>query len=205
MWGTRAINDLQRLTVSLRGGFEQQPQCQLFRFTGQLDTYSDKQFVEFMFNLPVSLKIGLGVDLLWLVAESRMMRVKTDLTQTSLLLLNKAKVQIKPGLTWRFNWFVDGDHLWHGLGAHAGYEFIMHHNDELKTSDAGFSSEIIGTTETAESWYANLVSVGLKYDLSDQFAGAPMAPIIKGFMKFPVSGKHLVNASSVGFQMTIHF
>ena len=48
MWGTRAINDLQRLTVSLRDGFEQQPQCQLFRFTGQLDTYSDKQFVEFL-------------------------------------------------------------------------------------------------------------------------------------------------------------
>ena len=46
--GTRAINDLQRLTVSLRGGFEQQAKCQLFRFTGQLDTYSDKQFVEFL-------------------------------------------------------------------------------------------------------------------------------------------------------------
>jgi len=44
----RAINDLQRLTVSLRGGFEQQAQCQLFRFTGQLDTYSDKKFVEFL-------------------------------------------------------------------------------------------------------------------------------------------------------------
>lgn len=161
--------------------------------------------LEFMFNLPVSLKIGLGIDLLWLVAESRMMRVKTDLTQTSLLLLNKAKVQVKPGLTWRFNWFVDGDHLWHGLGAHAGYEFIMHHNDELKTSDAGFSSAIIGTTETAQSWYANLISVALKYDLSDQFAGAPMAPIIQGFMKFPVSGKHLVNASSVGFQVIMHF
>ena len=48
IWGTRAINDLQRLTVTLRGGFEQQAKCQLFRFTGQLDTYSDKQFVEFL-------------------------------------------------------------------------------------------------------------------------------------------------------------
>ena len=46
--GTRAINDLQRLTVSLRGGFEQQARCQLFRFTGQLDAYSDKQFGEFI-------------------------------------------------------------------------------------------------------------------------------------------------------------
>lgn len=46
--GTRAINDLQRLTVSLRGGFEQKARCQLFRFTGQLDAYSDKQFGEFI-------------------------------------------------------------------------------------------------------------------------------------------------------------
>ncbi|MEB3321025.1 MAG: STAS domain-containing protein [Cyanobium sp.] len=46
--GARAINDLQRLTVSLRGGFEQQAHCQLFRFTGQLDAYSDKQFSDFI-------------------------------------------------------------------------------------------------------------------------------------------------------------
>lgn len=46
--GAGAINDLQRLTVSLRGGFEQQANCQLFRFTGQLDAYSDKQFGEFI-------------------------------------------------------------------------------------------------------------------------------------------------------------
>jgi anti-anti-sigma factor len=39
-----AINDLQRLTVSLRGGYERQPHCVLFHFTGQLDAYSDKQF-----------------------------------------------------------------------------------------------------------------------------------------------------------------
>jgi anti-sigma B factor antagonist len=46
--GAGPINDLQRLTVSLRGGFEQQAKCQLFRFTGQLDAYSDKQFAAFI-------------------------------------------------------------------------------------------------------------------------------------------------------------
>ena len=46
--GTRAISDLQRLTVSLRGGLSQQARCQLFTFTGQLDAYSDKQFLEFV-------------------------------------------------------------------------------------------------------------------------------------------------------------
>jgi len=35
---------LQRLTVSLRGGFEQRNGCLVFHFTGQLDAYSEKQF-----------------------------------------------------------------------------------------------------------------------------------------------------------------
>ena len=46
--GAEAIADLQRLTVSLRGGCQQQPQCLLFSFTGQLDAYSDKQFLDFV-------------------------------------------------------------------------------------------------------------------------------------------------------------
>jgi len=42
--GTRPITELQRLTVSLRGGFEQRQGCLVFHFTGQLDAYSEKQF-----------------------------------------------------------------------------------------------------------------------------------------------------------------
>ena len=45
---TGAITDLQRLTVSLRGGCERREECLLFSFTGQLDAYSDKQFTEFI-------------------------------------------------------------------------------------------------------------------------------------------------------------
>lgn len=34
--------------MSLRGGFEQQDGCLLFSFTGQLDAYSEKQFLAFI-------------------------------------------------------------------------------------------------------------------------------------------------------------
>jgi len=44
---TGPISELQRLTVSLRGGFEQQNGCLVFHFTGQLDAYSEKQFMEY--------------------------------------------------------------------------------------------------------------------------------------------------------------
>ena len=48
VWGTGAISELQRLTVSLRGGFKQSGGCLVFHFTGQLDAYSEKQFVEYV-------------------------------------------------------------------------------------------------------------------------------------------------------------
>ena len=45
--GLEPISELQRLTVSLRGGFEQKDRCLVFHFTGQLDAYSEKQFSEY--------------------------------------------------------------------------------------------------------------------------------------------------------------
>ncbi|MEB3351052.1 MAG: STAS domain-containing protein [Cyanobacteriota bacterium] len=62
---TRAgtINDLQRLTVSLRGGFEQLPRCLLFTFTGQLDAYSDKQFSAFVASQRLGSGLPVVIDL----------------------------------------------------------------------------------------------------------------------------------------------
>ena len=58
-----AITDLQRLTVSLRGGFQQQDGCLLFGFTGQLDAYSEKQFLAFITDHLTSTPQPLVIDL----------------------------------------------------------------------------------------------------------------------------------------------
>ncbi|MEN9860423.1 MAG: hypothetical protein RLZZ515_905, partial [Cyanobacteriota bacterium] len=58
-----AITDLQRLTVSLRGGFQQQDGCLLFSFTGQLDAYSEKQFLAFITDHLTSTPQPLVIDL----------------------------------------------------------------------------------------------------------------------------------------------
>jgi anti-anti-sigma factor len=57
------IADLQRLTVSLRGGCEPQQHCLLFRFTGQLDAYSDKQFSDFIAERSAGTSLPLVIDL----------------------------------------------------------------------------------------------------------------------------------------------
>jgi len=51
------------LTVSLRGGFEQRDRCLVFHFTGQLDAYSEKQFLAYVGDVLQTNKSALVVDL----------------------------------------------------------------------------------------------------------------------------------------------
>ena len=51
VWGAGPISELQRLTVSLRGGFKQSGGCLVFYFTGQLDAYSEKQFMDYVLDV----------------------------------------------------------------------------------------------------------------------------------------------------------
>ena len=61
--GVDPISELQRLTVSLRGGFEQKNGCLVFHFTGQLDAYSEKQFTEYVSDVLKSNKLPSVLDL----------------------------------------------------------------------------------------------------------------------------------------------
>ncbi|MCB4427903.1 STAS domain-containing protein [Synechococcus sp. MU1643] len=61
--GLDPISELQRLTVSLRGGFEQKNGCLVFHFTGQLDAYSEKQFLEYAADVLKANKLPSVLDL----------------------------------------------------------------------------------------------------------------------------------------------
>tara|TARA_Y100001968_G_scaffold197690_1_gene181290 strand:- start:1819 stop:2175 length:357 start_codon:yes stop_codon:yes gene_type:complete len=54
---------LQRLTVSLRGGFEKRKACLVFFFTGQLDAYSEKQFTSFVTEILKTNQLPVIIDL----------------------------------------------------------------------------------------------------------------------------------------------
>ncbi|MFM9071806.1 MAG: STAS domain-containing protein [Cyanobium sp.] len=51
------------MTVSLRGGCERQSHGLVFSFTGQLDAYSDKQFIEFIQKESAGGTLPLVIDL----------------------------------------------------------------------------------------------------------------------------------------------
>jgi len=58
------ITELQRLTVSLRGGFEQKGGCVVFHFTGQLDAYSESQFLTYVTDVLKPNKSPAVIDLI---------------------------------------------------------------------------------------------------------------------------------------------
>ncbi len=47
----------------MRGGFERKKGCLVFHFTGQLDAYSEKQFIEFLDDALSSNKLPIVLDL----------------------------------------------------------------------------------------------------------------------------------------------
>ena len=61
--GLDPISELQRLTVSLRGGFEHKDGCLVLHFTGQLDAYSEKQFMEYVGDVLKANKLPSVLDL----------------------------------------------------------------------------------------------------------------------------------------------
>ena len=62
--GIGPITELQRLTVSLRGGFEQKGSCVVFHFTGQLDAYSESQFMTYVTDVLKTNKSPAVIDLI---------------------------------------------------------------------------------------------------------------------------------------------
>ena len=62
-WGTNLITELQRLTVSLRGGFERRKGSLVFHFTGQLDAYSEKQFITYLSDVLQANNSSIVIDL----------------------------------------------------------------------------------------------------------------------------------------------
>ncbi len=54
---------MQRLTVSLRGGFERRKGFLVFHFTGQLDAYSEKQFITYVVDVLQTNNSSMVLDL----------------------------------------------------------------------------------------------------------------------------------------------
>ena len=148
-------------------------------------------------NITTFLRFGLDANFLYLFGNTRERRVKTDISQTDLFLLNKFDVYKHYGLT---NWFTLYGELFritHGISAKCAYEFI-HHDDDAIYINSDRVNPLIANT-------AKSLILSLSYDPYCDFPQSRFKPYITVFAKWGFNGKNAILADTAGLTFSLSF
>jgi len=164
-------------------------------------------------------RMGLYLDFLTMLEESRVRRLKTEVNQTEFLLLNKGNATKHHGVTGQFEVCLEAVRLWRGLCAKLAYQFIKHQTDRLTTSDPNFNNDIINTARSLNGWEAHNAMLSIGYDFSTfgnsknnsgqrsraERIWKSLAPQFSLFYKFPIYGKAIIDSHTFGAQLGLSF
>lgn len=151
------------------------------------------------------LKAGLELEILALLDETRVRRLKTDGAQTDYLLLNKGDATKDFGLTWKFNLYLEGFHFYKGLSARASYQFIKHEDDSLTAKSDDFIYSVINSAKDLREWTSHSFIMQLNYDFFDEFKDSSIKPQASLFVKLPVTGRQVICPYTFGGQLSFIF
>lgn len=151
-------------------------------------------------------KAGCDVQLLHLFGNTRERRIKTSPDQSDILLLAKTPAYRDYGLTQRFNLFVQAHHVWGGLSALIGYQFLKHGEDRLALNTCEFSSSFANTASYLDEWIVHSVEFNLHYDFIETWCqNTGWAPQLSLFSRLPFNGKKSIAFTTVGVMLAIDF
>ncbi len=151
-------------------------------------------------------KAGLDVQLIHTFDNTRNRRIKTDLNQTDLLLLQKVDAHKDFGLTQKFSLYVELYKIIKGLSCKVGYQFFKHGEDVLFLGANAFSSEIANTTQNLEDWTAHQIVTNFSYDFAEHLdEDAAVLPYLGLFARVPFNGKRSALQRTVGITFSVDF
>lgn len=157
-------------------------------------------------QLGYCLKAGFDVQLLHLFGNTRDRRIKTAIDQSDILLLAKTPAYKDYGLTQRFNLFVQAYHVWGGLSALVGYQFLKHGEDHLALDSCQYSTLFANTAASLDEWLVHSVEFNLHYDFSETWChNNGWAPQLSLFSRLPFNGKHSITFTTVGVMIAVDF
>lgn len=149
---------------------------------------------------------GFDVELLQLFGSERSRRIKTDPSQTDLLLLQKATAYKDWGLTQRFNLFMEADNFFKGLSVYVDYQFLKHGDDLIAVAGSNVSSTIASTAISLEEWTAHVVTGKIGYDFGyNRCDSQPISSRFWVYARVPCNGKRSSMFSSAGIIASLEF
>ncbi len=153
-------------------------------------------------NFVHHIRAGLDTDFMVLFDETRNRRLKTTITQTEFLLLNKGCARKEYGLTWQFHLYLQAYRFAGGFSTSVAYEYIKHDNDRLTPLGNAFDFSIVNSANNLQEWQAHNVIFKVNYD---RFACNVAKTQFEFFYKLPVGGRNIIDCGTVGGQLAINF
>lgn len=151
-------------------------------------------------------KAGFDVQLLHLFGNTRERRIKTAVDQSDILLLAKMPAYKDYGLTQRFNLFVQAYHVWGGLSALVGYQFLKHGEDHLALNSCEYSSFAANSAVSLDEWIVHSMEFNLHYDFAETWCqNTCWAPQLSLFSRLPFNGKRSIAFTTVGVMLAVDF
>lgn len=152
------------------------------------------------------MKLGLDVELLHLFGNTRLRRIKTDIDQTELLLLQKVYAYRDWGLYQRFNLYAKVYNFCRGGGLKLGYQFFKHDADTLSFDTCTFSTNVANTAPDLQEWVMHHMYLVADYDFSKHMSeDRRVTPYISAYARIPFKGKNIALIPVIGANISVSF
>ncbi|MBD3272777.1 hypothetical protein GF385_00300 [Candidatus Dependentiae bacterium] len=150
------------------------------------------------------MKAGLEFEMLFLLDNTRERRLKTHENQTDFLLLHKGVATISPGMTWKFNLYLQ-KRFAKRFTTKIAYQFVKHDSDKLTAESNKFDYYIINTAERLQEWNSQNFIFQFNFDFFTEKQKYKIKPQLSVFAKLPITGKRVINTYTFGGQLAFNF
>ncbi len=156
-------------------------------------------------NMKHHLKLGLDTEFIALLDSAADYRMKTTMNQTEILLLNKGRAYKDHGLTWKFNLYAKGVHLWQGFSLKTAYEYTKHDTDSLVLKTNKFDNNVVNSANSLQEWNTHSAIFQLNWDSYKVNTKMTCKPQLSIFYKLPINGKNVLDPHTFGGQLALNF
>ncbi|HLC06932.1 MAG TPA: hypothetical protein VJJ26_01970 [Candidatus Babeliales bacterium] len=156
-------------------------------------------------TLGTNFKCGIDVQLTQIFGHTRTRRIKTDLEQTELLLLEKTAVFKDSGLVQRFNLYVELYRFIKGLSFKVGYQYLKQGSADFSLKTQEFSNNIANTSPRLDDFTMHHMITKFTYDFGYHWPEMRTRPELGLFTRQPVNGKNVALFPTIGAVISVDF
>ncbi len=201
---------LRTVRLSVRAGFNlptgaKEDICDLLGLPFGYDQGLGAYFAGFLgLHFIHNVRFMIDLEFLQLFGNTRTRRIKTDNTQTDLLLIAKDRVYVDPGFTQQYTFMLQKRSCWRGLNAALYYQYFKHNDDTYYPTTNFGNFAIINDAQSVQDYTTHQFVFKLDYEFNQNETDCSR-PNIALFGKYGFNGKRAIVTSSVGLQFTYAF